>query len=152
MGLADRDYMRKRKVQWDESRGEMRLSDDEPSRPSGSSSWFGWLAVLVAIVVAGLWWYRAGGPPLPTVEVPAATVQDAPGDPVAMVESDNPVLVGRVTRVLDGDTIVVQAKGVTTPAQARFGWRNVANPNLINQAGLPASPFKTENWQGGTGE
>ena len=119
MGLADRDYMRKRKVQWDESRGEMRLSDDAPSRPSGSSSWFGWLAVLVAIVVAGLWWYRAGGPPLPTVEVPAATVQDAPGDPVAMVESDNPVLVGRVTRVLDGDTIVVALS--SGPMRVRLG-------------------------------
>ena len=65
MGLADRDYMRKSKVQWDESRGEMRLADDEPSRPSGVSS-FGWLAVLVAIVGvggAGLWWYRTSGLP-----------------------------------------------------------------------------------------
>jgi sialate O-acetylesterase len=34
----------------------------------------------------------------------------------------------------------------------RFGWRNEANPNLVNKAGLPASPFQTNNWQGGTGE
>jgi endonuclease YncB( thermonuclease family) len=81
--------------------------------------WFRWLAVLVAIVVAGLWWYRAGGPPLPTVEVPAATVQDAPGGPVAVVESDNPVLVGRVTRVLDGDTIEVALS--SGPIRVRFG-------------------------------
>ena len=53
---------------------------------------------------------------------------------------------------IDGDTVVVEAKEVATPTQARFGWRNVANPNLVNKEGLPASPFQTNNWQGGTGE
>ena len=54
--------------------------------------------------------------------------------------------------VIDGATVVVQADGVAAPTQARFGWRNVANPNLVNKEGLPASPFQTNNWQGGTGE
>ncbi len=53
---------------------------------------------------------------------------------------------------IDGDTVVVQAQEIATPAQARFGWRNEATPNLINKAGLPASPFQTNNWQGGTGD
>ena len=53
---------------------------------------------------------------------------------------------------IDGDTIVVRAKEVASPSQARFGWRNVANPKLVNKEGLPASPFRTSNWQGGTGE
>jgi sialate O-acetylesterase len=53
---------------------------------------------------------------------------------------------------IDGDTVIVKAKEVTSPTQARFGWRNEANPNLINKEGLPASPFQTDNWQGGTGE
>ena len=53
---------------------------------------------------------------------------------------------------IDGDTVVVQAKDVASPTQARFGWRNEANPNLVNKEGLPASPFQTNNWQGGTGE
>ena len=53
---------------------------------------------------------------------------------------------------IDGDTVVVQAKDVAAPTQARFGWRNEANPNLVNKEGLPASPFQTNNWQGGTGE
>ena len=38
------------------------------------------------------------------------------------------------------------------PTQVRFGWRKIANPNLINKEGLPASPFQTKNWTGGTGE
>ena len=153
MGLADRDYVRKRKVQWDASRGETRPGDEEPPRPPSSPSGFGWLAVLVAIVVAGLWWYRAGGPPLPTVEVPSATiaqeapgsavVQDAPGAAVAMVESDNPVLVGRVTRVLDGDTIEVALS--SGPMRVRFGsvdapeknqpWGNEARDALTRKLG-----------------
>jgi sialate O-acetylesterase len=54
--------------------------------------------------------------------------------------------------VIDGDAIVVQAKDVAAPTQVRFGWRKIANPNLINKEGLPASPFQTKDWTGGTGE
>lgn len=54
--------------------------------------------------------------------------------------------------VIDGETVIVSAPSVSTPAQVRFGWNKLANPNLVNQAGLPASPFQTNNWQGGTGE
>ena len=120
MGLADRDYMRKRKVQWDESRGEMRLADERVVASVGRRRRLaGWPSWWRSVVGRGLWWYRTGGPPLPAVEVPAATVQDAPGGPVAMVESDNPVLVGRVTRVLDGDTIEVALS--SGPIRVRFG-------------------------------
>lgn len=54
--------------------------------------------------------------------------------------------------VIDGDSVVVQAQGVQRPTHVRFGWHSVANPNLINAEGLPASPFQTDNWQGGTGQ
>ena len=54
--------------------------------------------------------------------------------------------------VIDGQTVVVSAPGVTAPKHVRFGWHKTANPNLVNKAGLPASPFQTKNWQGGTGE
>ena len=49
---------------------------------------------------------------------------------------------------IEGATVVVQAKEISSPTQARFGWRNETNPNLVNKAGLPASPFQTNNWQG----
>ena len=52
---------------------------------------------------------------------------------------------------IDGHTVVVHADGVETPTHVRFGWHKVAQPNLVNSAGLPASPFQTNNWQGGTG-
>ena len=53
---------------------------------------------------------------------------------------------------IDGETVVVEANGLASPTQVQFGWHHRANPNLANGAGLPASPFQTNNWQGGTGE
>lgn len=53
---------------------------------------------------------------------------------------------------IEGDAVVVQAASVAKPTQVRFGWSTTANPNLMNKAGLPASPFQTKNWTGGTGE
>jgi len=56
------------------------------------------------------------------------------------------------TALVKGHTVVVSATGVSGPRQVRFGWHKVANPNLVNAAGLPAAPFQTEKWSGGTGE
>ena len=53
---------------------------------------------------------------------------------------------------IEGDAVVVQSREVPAPVNARFGWSNEAYPNLVNKEGLPASPFQTKDWQGGTGE
>lgn len=47
---------------------------------------------------------------------------------------------------IDGETIVVSSDQVTKPAAVRFGWNELAEPNLMNKAGLPASPFRTDRW------
>ena len=54
--------------------------------------------------------------------------------------------------IIDGETVIVSAPSVTSPTQVRLGWHNQAQPNLVNAAGLPAAPFQSNNWQGGTGE
>jgi len=41
---------------------------------------------------------------------------------------------------------VVSAKEVKKPVAVRFAWDNIAEPNLFNKAGLPASSFRTDNW------
>jgi sialate O-acetylesterase len=46
----------------------------------------------------------------------------------------------------------VQAQNVAEPTQVRYGWRNTANPNLMNKEGLPASPFRSLDWKGSTAE
>jgi sialate O-acetylesterase len=46
--------------------------------------------------------------------------------------------------VISGDTVVVTAAGVPAPQAVRYGWENVPDCNLFNAAGLPASPFRTD--------
>ena len=43
-----------------------------------------------------------------------------------------------------GDTVEVSADAVEKPAAVRFAWDESAQPNLFNQAGLPAEPFQTD--------
>lgn len=45
---------------------------------------------------------------------------------------------------IDGDTVVVWHDDVDSPTDVRFGWRQEAEPNLMNAEGLPASPFRTD--------
>ena len=45
---------------------------------------------------------------------------------------------------IEGTTVVVRSPKVSAPAVVRFGWDEAARPNLINGAGLPALPFRTE--------
>jgi sialate O-acetylesterase len=53
---------------------------------------------------------------------------------------------------IDGATVVVSGPGVSEPKNVRFGWHHMVNPNLSNKEGLPAGPFKTDDWKGVSGE
>ena len=50
------------------------------------------------------------------------------------------------TATVEGDTLVVRSDAVANPVAVRYGWYDAAQPNLSNQAGLPASPFRTDDW------
>lgn len=45
---------------------------------------------------------------------------------------------------IDDDAVVVWSESVSSPKHVRFGWHQLAEPNLVNGAGLPASPFRTD--------
>jgi sialate O-acetylesterase len=45
-----------------------------------------------------------------------------------------------------GDTVVVSSPKVAQPVAVRFGWANYPVVNLWNKAGLPASPFRTDDF------
>jgi sialate O-acetylesterase len=48
---------------------------------------------------------------------------------------------------LDGDAVLVSSDQVPTPLAVRYAWaENPAGCNLYNKAGLPASPFRTDDW------
>lgn len=51
--------------------------------------------------------------------------------------------------LMDDNTVVVYSEEVKSPVAVRYGWAN--NPddlNLYNKEGLPADPFRTDNWPG----
>lgn len=50
------------------------------------------------------------------------------------------------TSTIDGETVVVESPEISAPVAVRFGWHQIAEPNLANKAGLPASPFRTDTW------
>jgi sialate O-acetylesterase len=45
--------------------------------------------------------------------------------------------------VIDGNSVVVSSDKITEPGAVRFGWNELAEPNLMNAEGLPAGPFRT---------
>ena len=48
--------------------------------------------------------------------------------------------------VIDGSTVLVSSEAVAGPVAVRFAWRDDAEPNFGNQEGLPASPFRTDEF------
>ena len=51
------------------------------------------------------------------------------------------------TAVIDGDTVVVSSDSVKNPVAVRFAFTNTNEPNFFNKEGLPASSFRTDDWQ-----
>lgn len=47
---------------------------------------------------------------------------------------------------IDGNKVVVSSPEVPNPVAVRYGWANCPVVNLFNGAGLPASPFRTDDW------
>lgn len=48
--------------------------------------------------------------------------------------------------LIQGDTVVVWNDKVSKPVAVRYGWKNFPVANLSNRIGLPASPFRTDDF------
>jgi sialate O-acetylesterase len=49
--------------------------------------------------------------------------------------------------VAPGNKVVVSSDAVQNPVSVRYAWAdNPDDANLYNAEGLPASPFRTDNW------
>jgi hypothetical protein len=46
----------------------------------------------------------------------------------------------------DGEAIIVSASSVPKPVAVRYAWPAEPNVNVVNDAGLPLSPFRTDTW------
>ncbi|HEY3332663.1 MAG TPA: sialate O-acetylesterase [Capsulimonadaceae bacterium] len=49
---------------------------------------------------------------------------------------------------VDGDSVIVSSPSVAKPVAVRYAWANNPTCNLFNGAGLPAVPFRTDDWPG----
>lgn len=49
---------------------------------------------------------------------------------------------------IQGDKVIVSSPEVPYPVAVRYAWANNPACNLGNGAGLPASPFRTDDWKG----
>jgi sialate O-acetylesterase len=48
---------------------------------------------------------------------------------------------------IEGNTVLVWSEKVPSPVAARYAWEHSpVGSNLYNKEGLPASPFRTDNW------
>lgn len=56
----------------------------------------------------------------------------------------------RAEAKIDGETVLVSSPQVAKPVAVRYGWENNPDATLFNQEGLPAGPFRTDDWPGVT--
>ena len=49
---------------------------------------------------------------------------------------------------IDGVSVVVSSLDVPVPVAVRYAWGDSPRCNLFNEDGLPASPFRTDDWPG----
>ncbi len=54
-------------------------------------------------------------------------------------------------KLVDKDKVEVRADGVADPLAVRYAWADNPVCNLYNSAGLPVTPFRTDDWPGVTG-
>jgi endonuclease YncB( thermonuclease family) len=109
VGIQDRDYMRDKRLRWDERSGEMRLDEPQVKRPASR-----WPVLAIAIgcaavaATAGWMWWRSQSSVAPG---PASGERIETQAEVALEQQwvpEGPVLEGRVTAVMDGDSIKVE--------------------------------------------
>ena len=51
---------------------------------------------------------------------------------------------------IEGNTVIVRNDNVYLPVAVRYAWADNPTCNLYNREGLPASPFRTDDWPGVT--
>jgi len=49
---------------------------------------------------------------------------------------------------IEGEEVIVSSESVPHPVAVRYAWTDSPEGNLFNKEGLPASPFRTDDWPG----
>lgn len=48
---------------------------------------------------------------------------------------------------IEGNEVIVSSDRISDPQSVRYAWADDPAGNLVNNEGLPASPFRTDNWR-----
>lgn len=51
------------------------------------------------------------------------------------------------TAKIEANKVIISAEEVENPVAVRYDWANNPDGNLTNNTGLPAAPFRTDNWK-----
>ena len=66
------------------------------------------------------------------------------------IAGDDKKFVWAKAKVLPDGTVEVSSDQVASPASVRYGWADNPVVNMFNGAGLPLTPFRTDDWPGVT--
>ncbi len=66
------------------------------------------------------------------------------------IAGEDKKFVWATAKILPDDTIEVSSDQVASPVSVRYGWADNPVVNLFNGAGLPLTPFRTDDWPGVT--
>lgn len=78
---------------------------------------------------------------------PAEVLRSRDGNPITgFAVAGNDHVFQPATATVEGDRVIVFSPLVAEPVAVRFAWNELAMPNLVNEAGLPVMPFRTDSW------
>jgi sialate O-acetylesterase len=66
------------------------------------------------------------------------------------IAGEDKMFVWATAKVLPDGRIEVSSDKVANPVSVRYGWADNPVVNMYNQAGLPLTPFRTDDWPGTT--
>jgi sialate O-acetylesterase len=66
------------------------------------------------------------------------------------IAGEDKKFVWATAKILPDSTIEVWSDQIASPASVRYGWADNPVVNLFDGAGLPLTPFRTDDWPGVT--
>ena len=95
--------------------------------------------------------FKNAGTGLTISAAPSSTLGVAPALPAAelkgfSIAGEDRKFVWAKARI-EGDSVIVSSSEVKQPLAVRYGWADNPEVNFYNKENLPASPFRTDDWQ-----
>jgi sialate O-acetylesterase len=90
--------------------------------------------------------HLGGGLEAKTFEMPGSGTIGDGGELVGFTLAGEDQVFHPAKATIVGDTVVLTSEKVAQPRAVRYGWVNFPKINLFNKAGIPASPFRSDDF------